>query len=353
MIKPLRIAGMMSGTSLDGLDIALVQFSYIQNHWSYTLIAAETIPYPAEWKERLENLLFADARTLAEAHAHYGRYLGETALHFLSSRGLTADLLASHGHTVFHQPSSGYTFQLGSGAHTAIASGIKTICDFRTSDVASGGQGAPLVPMGDLHLFSEYGACLNLGGFANISVNVHGRRIAWDIAPANMALNYLANQNGCSYDANGIMAAKGKPDQTLIDELLKLPYFLKSAPKSLGREWFENDFKPVLDRSPAGIEDKSASLCLLLARLIADISDKYSLKSILVTGGGAHHTFLMECIQRQCSAKIIIPDNQTIDFKEAIVFAFLGCLRILEIPNALGSVTGADHDTVGGAVYLP
>ncbi|MDO9511506.1 MAG: anhydro-N-acetylmuramic acid kinase [Bacteroidales bacterium] len=352
MKSSMTVAGLMSGTSLDGLDIAIVRFSLTGDEWKYEVLAATTLPYSDLWYERLDKAINSNGRDLAALHADYGRFLGEMVKSFLKQTGLRIDLIASHGHTIFHEPEKGFTFQLGCGASIAANSGITTVSDFRTLDVALGGQGAPLVPVGDKLLFPEYHAWLNLGGFANISVKSGEEMLAWDLAPANMALNYLAEQYGKKYDAEGLIASSGQLDKELLRQFLLLEYFNRPAPKSLGREWFEKEFKPLLDADETSLADKMATVCEFLALILAKDCQQYGVQKMLVSGGGTHNSYLMARIEYHCNTEVVVPDRLTVDYKEAIVFAFLGCLRMLSRPNALKSVTGAQRNSVGGAVYL-
>ena len=226
----IKAIGMMSGTSLDGLDIAAVEFSYNDTKWSFKLKEAETIPYTDELKKRLETAHTLSGIELTNLNAEYGIFLGEQATKFIEQTKFAADLIASHGHTVFHQPENGFTLQIGSGAHLAAKSNCLTICDFRTGDVVLGGQGAPLVPIGDSLLFSEYDYCLNLGGFANISYDKNGVRLAFDNCPVNIVLNPLAEKFGLPYDKNGDLGRKGKVNESLLNKLNALTYYQQQPP---------------------------------------------------------------------------------------------------------------------------
>jgi len=350
--KPFEILGIMSGTSLDGVDLAHCTFTGTKGKISYELKACTTIPYPAEWIEILKNLPDATALEYAAAHVRYGKYLGEQARKFLDDTGLRAEYIASHGHTIFHQPAGGFTGQIGDGAALAAAAGVKVICDFRSSDVAHGGQGAPLVPAGDAILFGGYSHCLNIGGFANISFESPTGRLAYDVCPANFVLNHFARLLGKDFDANGELAASGKVIPGLLEQLNSLTYYHQMPPKSLGREWVEKDFLPVIPAS-ADLPDVLRTLTEHIAFQVGRSADATSKGSMLVTGGGAFNRFLMERLRIYSPVPVTVPDRRTVEFKEALIFAFLGLLRVLEQPNCLASVTGADKNVCGGAVYLP
>jgi anhydro-N-acetylmuramic acid kinase len=347
--QPVRILGAMSGTSADGIDFALTEFSHSGEKISYTVLAAETIGYSTRWLEQLREAETCSAARLAELHAAYGKYTGEAAKHFLQKYNRTADALSMHGHTLFHQPQLGFTFQLGSGA-AAAAAGLTTICDFRSTDVALGGQGAPLVPIGDQLLYPEAGACLNLGGFANISFATAGGRIAFDICAVNYVLNRLAQRCGKEYDAGGEIAASGKILPQVLAQLQAIAWYKMPPPKSLGREWAEHEIFPLLN----DMHDPENLLSTFTEHVALQLAAVCSNKGkVLITGGGTHNKWLLERCHLHGFTDQLVPDKQTIDFKEAIVFALLGWLRLQGRPNALSSVTGAAKDSCSGAVYLP
>lgn len=355
MTEGKNVLGLMSGTSLDGLDLALVNITDAVDGLKHEIVAAETIEYDQKQRDALANAKTLSGEKLFELHHKFGVLLGQCALNFLKKHQLTCDLIASHGHTVFHQPANGFTTQIGHGADIAAISGITTVCDFRSLDVALGGQGAPLVPLGDELFFGAYDFCLNLGGIANISFRKNNRRIAFDICPVNMALNYIATACGHKFDSDGKIAASGKLNTALLDKLNALEFYSKPYPRSLGAEWFHEYFQPVLDSSNAALNDKMNTITHHIAKQIADslnISDNKLNATLLVTGGGTKNKFLLQKIQESSSVQIIVPDEKIIDFKEALIFALLGFLRINNNKNTLASVTGAKSDSVGGAVYL-
>jgi anhydro-N-acetylmuramic acid kinase len=343
----------MSGTSLDGVDLAHCTFTGEGNSYSFSLGACETIPYPATWIEKLRTLPSSTALEYAETHTLYGRYIGELTSKFIRKYKLEADFVASHGHTIFHNPAKKYTSQIGEGAAIAAECGLPVVCDFRTGDVAAGGQGAPLVPIGDELLFADYDYCLNLGGFANISMQIDGKRVAFDISPANIILNHIAHLEGKAFDENGKLASKGRIDYNLLDTLNALNYYKTPPPKSLGREWIEKEILPLLGLANLSHEDILSTFCEHIAIQVAACFPSDPHKQMLVTGGGAFNTFLIDRIASHTSVELIIPDPNIINFKEALVFAFLGMLRMQAKPNSLATVTGASHNVTGGAVYLP
>jgi anhydro-N-acetylmuramic acid kinase len=344
---------MMSGTSLDGVDLAHCIFEETENRFTYKLGICKTIPYPEEWLIRLKTLHNASALVYAETHTAYGRYIGRLIFDFVQSNAISAEFVASHGHTIFHNPARHYTSQIGEGAAIAAGCRLPVVCDFRTGDVSAGGQGAPLVPIGDQLLFAQYDYCLNLGGFANISLQQDGRRIAFDISPANIILNHIAGQKGKSYDKDGEMAASGTIHSELLQTLNCLGYYHIEPPKSLGREWIEKEILPMLALFNISLEDTACTFCEHIAIQIAACLKNDSNTQMLVTGGGAFNTYLVRRITARTRVELFIPDHKTVNYKEALVFAFLGLLRMQGKPNCLASVTGAFHNVSGGAVYLP
>ncbi len=338
----------MSGTSLDGLDIALCDFKTENSITEFKLIASETFLYEPVWKERLQNAFDASAEHYFKLHSLYGQFIAEKINLFLKNNHETADYIASHGHTVFHRPQLGFTSQMGCGATIAAKTGINTICDFRSLDVALNGQGAPLVPIGDRDLFHEFQSCLNVGGIANISFTKNGKTEAFDVCIANMALNYLTETIGKAYDDGGILAAAGTCNQNLLEQLLSL----ESNGQSLGREWFETQFLPILNNSTITLNNKLATCVEYLVLKISQILNENDLQSVLITGGGAYNIFFIERLKVHFKGTIHIPTDDVIQFKEAIIFAYLGYLRANETINTLSSVTKASRDSIGGAVYL-
>jgi anhydro-N-acetylmuramic acid kinase len=352
IIKDYRFLGVMSGTSMDGLDLAVCTFSKNSSNWNYEVLSAATIPYCQSMKDMLHEAYNCTGRRLTEIDIEFGKYIGQQSKLFLDSNGLTVDFMASHGHTIFHEPAKGYTLQIGHGASIAANSGIKTVCNFRNLDVAFGGQGAPLVPIGDELLFGEYSACLNLGGFANISYNDSYQRAAFDICAVNFVLNKLCFRLGLDYDESGKVSSTGKRIEKLALQLNNLEYYRIAPPKSIGQEWAETYLMPVL----GGYSDEQARDLLYtytehVAFQVSTILNNLKIARVLVTGGGAHNSFLVKKIREYTSAKLEIPGKILVDFKEAIIFAFLGVLRVCGEVNCLASVTGASKDSSGGTIY--
>lgn len=347
-----RVLGLMSGTSLDGLDMLLVEF-WKEGQWKYKMHKSKTVAYPPQWQKKLDEGMSRSLPEIAAMDMELGEYFGFLARDFLMDTDCLPELISSHGHTILHRPDQGYTKQIGHGGALAVSSGFPVVCDFRSQDVARGGQGAPLVPMGDALLFNDYAHCVNLGGFSNTSFKTNDR-MAFDIAPCNLPLNLLCERfRGVAYDAGGDLASSGCVDQNLLSALDRLDYYKVDPPKSLGREWLEQIFMPLVLKSGHSMEDMLATVVEHIARQIARALRVGADGPALFTGGGVKNTFLMQRIKDLSAREIVIPDVQLVDFKEALIFALLGLLRKQEQTNVLASVTGAGQDHCAGAIYLP
>ena len=352
-MRDFKVIGLMSGSSLDGLDIAYVNFSHDNKKWFFQLVEAGNVPYTDEWKNKLSEAFNKNEVELKELDIEYGKYLGSITKKFIKKYELDPKLIASHGHTIFHMPEKGYTLQIGNGQEIANETGIMTINDFRTEDVKKGGQGAPLVPIGDKYLFADYPICLNIGGIANLSYDSEDKRIAYDICMANQLLNYLASKLGYDYDNNGNFARQGSVNQELLNILNDNPYYDKEAPKSLGREFFEEYQHKVIDESSLSAKDLLATATEHIAYQIVRATEHLESSKMLITGGGAKNNYLIERIRKMSKHEIIIPDTMIIDYKEALIFAFLGALKMEGRINVLSSVTGATSDSSSGNICLP
>ncbi len=348
----MKILGIMSGTSLDGLDLALVNFSEKNNSLHYQLLSAETRPYNSEWLDKLRTTHKLSGFQLLQMHRSYGNWIGNQCKSFLQNHDMTADYIASHGHTVFHSPQEQFNFQLGEGAAIAASSGISTISDFRSLDILNKGQGAPLVPIGDKYLFPDFKYCLNLGGFANISVKDDQKIVAYDIVAVNLVLNLLSNEIGLKFDESGNIARSGNFHTELFQQLNSHRFYEQAPPKSLGREWLEAEILPIIGAYSIPIKDKLHTYTHHLVKQISKQVDSNNKHRVLVSGGGAYNEFLIELLQRNSMAKFILPKDELINFKEAIIFAFLAYQRLMNRPNSLASVTGATHDSIGGSINL-
>ena len=344
----------MSGTSLDGLDIAYCSFNADSNQsWSFDIHHADTIRYDDELVSKLKNSIHLSGLELFELHNELGNFIGNTTNQFIQTHGIdqaNIDAIASHGHTVFHQPDKKLTTQIGNGGNIAAITQLPVISDFRTIDVALGGQGAPLVPIGDELLFNEYDYCINLGGIANLSYTKNGVRIAFDICPTNIVLNKLAQLAGKPFDDGGEIARSGNINDQLLNALNTIEYYQHPPPKSLGLEWVNTTIFPLLEKQIITIEDQLATFVEHIAIQIAN-SIATNNSKILFSGGGTMNTFLIERIKNNTNNTIIVPEKNIIEYKEALIFAFLGVLRLRNEKNCLQSVTGASANNVGGCIY--
>jgi anhydro-N-acetylmuramic acid kinase len=387
-----KVIGLMSGSSLDGLDIAYVHLSPAPNQkssharggWEFQFVHTDCYAYPAEWRERLAGAVRLSARDYLLLHAEYGHWLGEQVLRFVAAHGLEyqVQLIASHGHTVFHEPARRMTAQLGDGAAIAAVTGVNVVSELRAMDVALGGQGAPIVPVGEGLLLSEYVVLLNLGGIANVSglagsarsggAGLAGSagRVAFDVAPANRVLNELAGDAGLPYDNGGLLAASGNVDEVLLEKLNALPYYGKGYPKSLGNEFGLETVLPlvrgaglsVADALRTYVEHLVAQIGRAVEGLGSDIGSGAggsegpgSPVKMLATGGGAHNGFLVGRLRTRLAelgVEVVVPEKALVDYKEALVMGLIGVLRWREENNVLASVTGASRDSIGGAVWI-
>lgn len=349
----IKVLGLMSGTSLDGLDVASCSFKETKSGWDYSIDKAITVKYPSAWIQKLSKAHLLSGEELLTLDAEYGKYLGNVCAKFISLNKLTIDFISSHGHTVFHQPLKGFTYQVGNGNQIHAATGLPVIYDFRILDVALGGEGAPLVPAGDRFLFGDYDVCLNLGGIANMSTEVKNSRMAFDICFCNMGLNYLASKVGKEIDTDGKMADEGEINDSMLNKLKKIYSAMSDKRPSLGREIFERQIQPILDNESISIEDRlrtfTESAAFEIIRSILAIKRN---PTVLCTGGGTFNSFLISRLLEYTGddAELIIPDENVVKFKEALVFSFLGLLRVRGEVNVLKSVTHASRDSSGGVM---
>ncbi|MGM5470468.1 anhydro-N-acetylmuramic acid kinase [Flavobacteriaceae bacterium LMO-SS05] len=346
-----NIIAAMSGTSLDGLDLIYVTFEF-SGVWSFTIHQTQTIPYDKNWKDRLKNLINLSPNELEQIDKDYTQYLSETMSCFISEHSINnIDFISSHGHTALHQPEHHLTYQIGNLPILAQSLGRTVVCDFRVQDVELGGQGAPLVPIGDQFLFSEYDYCINLGGFANLSTEDDAVRIAYDVCPANIVLNHYVNALGHDFDDKGKIAESGQLNSQLLDELNGLEFYTLPYPKSLGLEWVDDVIFPIIDTFNLKIEDVLKTVTEHIATQISKEINHKENALVLVTGGGAYNAYLISRIQSKTKHNIIIPSKEIIEFKEALIFGLLGVLKMRGEVNCLASVTGAKRDHSSGKIF--
>lgn len=353
-----NVIGVMSGTSLDGVDLAHIQFQIKNGKWSFEILESETISYDSDWITILKTAVDYNENQLAELNKNYTQLLGSIITDFISKHAIeNLDAVCSHGHTILHQPQNGFTLQIGNLPEIAQLVQQRVVCDFRVQDVQLGGQGAPLVPIGDRILFAEYDYCMNLGGFSNVSFEKNNIRIAFDISAVNTVLNFYANQLGFDYDDKGKISRTGQCNTDLLNELNSLDFYKIAPPKSLGFEFVKEVILPIIESHSISIEDKlntfTEHVAIQIAFALASFeTEKNQKRSMLITGGGAYNDFLIERIQFHLpEMNIIIPSPKILEFKEALIFALLGVLKMRGEINALQSVTGAKCDHSSGVIF--
>ncbi|TBN01298.1 anhydro-N-acetylmuramic acid kinase [Hyunsoonleella flava] len=348
-----HVIGIMSGTSLDGIDLVYTQFHF-QHKWTFKILLSKTISYDNFWIEKLKSLVELSPDDLKKVDQEYTRFLAKTINTFIENNDIIhLDAICSHGHTALHKPEKNLTYQIGNKPIISKLLELKVVCDFRIQDVKLGGQGAPLVPIGDKLLFSDYDFCLNFGGFANISLDFNGERIAYDICPVNIVLNYYTMQLGLDYDDNGSIASSGNIDQDLLLKLNELDFYHKPYPKSLGLEWVKAYIFPLINSFQLEIKDILCTFCEHIAIQVSKETEKKKGGSVLLTGGGAYNAYLLSRLKHHCNSRIIVPEKEVVEFKEALIFAFLGILKLRNEVNCLKSVTGASKNHSTGEIYQP
>lgn len=356
-MRKIEILGLMSGTSLDGMDIAHVEFEMdLQRGDSFKLLSVKTFEIPNDLKLKLQDASNYSVQAICMLDKELAHFFAVCVNQFIAESKInkaSIKAIASHGQTILHQPYNGFTLQIGCGSTLSFLTGMDVINDFRTKDIVAGGQGAPLVPVGDFGLFNSYAeGFLNIGGFANVSYKENGVIRAFDICPGNLPLNKLAQAKDVTYDRNGEIAASGEINFFLLDLLNSLDFYQQNGPKSLGTEWLEEHFYPLL-KFDKEIENNLRTVVEHEAIQISQKLNEANLKSVLITGGGAKNKFLISRIEHYFNGEIILPNDQIIDFKEAIVFAYLGALYLEKRTNSIASVTGASKNMICGVYHIP
>lgn len=353
--------GLMSGSSMDGLDIAVCEFNEQETQTlSYRLLACETIPLPSDLILKIKNLPEGSARDIALCDAILGKWMGKVVREFITKNNIQADFIGSHGHTIFHEPGLGYTTQIGHPAHIVAETGIQVVGDFRMSDIAYGGQGAPMIPIAEKLLWPEYTEFVNLGGIVNIAFHKETEVIAYDVCAGNQLLNYLAEFKGLAFDRDGCLSQSGEVIAEVLNQYLNLKYFKLKAPKSLANDWVSREVIPIFNPKKFSVEDLLVTAMEASAIELAKAMKEHSglnRDSLMISGGGAHHPGWIARInvqmQKNGFSDVYIPEPEIVDFKEAILIALTGLLRLQGRPNFIKSVTGARVDVSGGAIYLP
>jgi anhydro-N-acetylmuramic acid kinase len=359
-----RAIGIMSGSSLDGLDICFAELDESGGKWTYEILASACMPYSHEWVEKLRNAIHLSAKDYMRLHTAYGHYIGEQVNAFIDANNLhhRVQLIASHGHTTFHEPQHKMTGQIGDGAAIAATTGINVVSDLRAMDVALGGQGAPIVPIGEKLLLGNHQYFLNLGGIANISANLPGNYVAFDVCPANRVLNMLVQEMGHDFDEGGAIAASGNVDETLLQQLNDLDFYKAPYPKSLANDFGTDVVFPMIKNAGLSVPDALRTCVEHVAvqiknavALLAGNADSATETSMLVCGGGALNDFQIERLKAMLAplnVTVVVPDKTLIEFKEALIMALIGVLRWREENNVLHTVTGASRSSIGGAVWV-
>lgn len=348
-----NIIGVMSGTSLDGIDLVYAKFC-LDETWSFEIVHAQTVEYDSYWYDTLKELVNKSIEELKEIDTNYTEYFAKVIKNFITKYQIkNIDAICSHGHTALHQPENKLTYQIGNKPMLAELLKETVVCDFRVQDVELGGQGAPLVPIGDELLFSEFDFCLNLGGFANISMNFKGTRIAYDICPVNIVLNHYVGKLGLNYDDEGEIASKGNISVDLLNQLNALGFYKATYPKSLGLEWVNTNIFPLIDTFELEIQDILKTFVEHIAVQIASEINKKNTSTVLITGGGVYNVYLIDRIKAHSIQKLIVPKKEVVEFKEALIFGFLGVQKLRNEVNCLRSVTGAIKDHSSGKIFLP
>ena len=348
-----NVIGVMSGTSLDGIDLVYAKFE-LNDNWSFKILNTETVAYSSYWYETLKSLVNKSLEELKAIDVGYTEYLVKIIKDFINEFGIkNIDAVCSHGHTALHQPEKKLTYQIGNNSLLAEVLKETVVCDFRVQDVELGGQGAPLVPIGDKLLFSKYDFCLNLGGFANISMDLNKDRIAYDICPVNIVLNHYVNKLGFIYDDEGKIASTGVVNETLLNHLNTLDFYKEKHPKSLGLEWVNHNIFPLIDRFQLDVKDILRTYVEHIAIQIASEINKKSGPTVLISGGGVYNLYLIDRVKNYSKSDNVIPSKNIIEFKEALIFAFLGVLKLRNEVNCLKSVTGATIDHSSGRIFIP
>jgi anhydro-N-acetylmuramic acid kinase len=356
-----KVMGLMSGSSLDGLDLVYTELHENRGEWNFEIVAADCYAYSQEWQEKLKDAINLSAQDYLLLHSAYGHYLGSEVNRFIEAHNLhfKVGLIASHGHTTFHLPAQKMTGQLGDGAAIAASTGINVVSDLRALDIAFGGQGAPIVPIGERLLWKDYSMFLNLGGIANISFNLSNNYIAYDVCPANRVLNMLVAKVGQEYDAGGKLAALGSVNEALLQQLNGLSYYQQPYPKSLANSFGTDEVFPLVEAAGLSVPDAlrtyTEHIVQQIVRAIENFKDQIPNSKLFVTGGGAFNTFLIQRLSEVLQGygvEVVIPDQNTVNYKEALVMALIGVLRWREEYNVISSVTGAQRNSIGGALWI-
>ncbi|XP_064473646.1 anhydro-N-acetylmuramic acid kinase-like [Ornithodoros turicata] len=364
-----EVIGVMSGSSLDGLDIIYTRFSLTSSDcWEYNIQHCTCYNYSPTWIDKLKHATSTSALEYQLLNTEYGRYIGEYVLRFIRENRLDGKvhLIACHGHTVFHLPSQLTTSTLGDGATVAAVTGLPVVSDLRSMDVALGGQGSPIALTAERKLFgNEYQFFLNIGGMACLTYagKNYSDSFAVDVCPANQLLNLLANREGRAFDRSGEMAKSGKVSTRLLKDLDDFDYYKKSFPKSLGVDFGPEILYPLIQAHDLSTADalqtftehicnQVAEVIRLVERTVKDGLPQSS--KMLVTGGGARNLFLVDRLTerlKEFRITVVVPNDELVKFKEALVTSVIGVQRLRGEENFIGEVSGASRSSIGGAFW--
>ena len=350
----------MSGSSLDGLDVAFAELEENGGQWNFEIKAAKCFEYDDVWKNKLQNAVHLNAHNYFLLNSDFGKFCAEKINLFIEENALQyqVQLIGFHGHTTFHSPKENVTAQLGNAAIIAAHTGINVVSDLRSIDVAFGGEGAPIVPIGEKLLFKNFDYFLNIGGIANVSFNIENNYFAFDVCAANRVLNLLAMQAGKAFDEDGKIAATGNINEKLLKQLNEESYYKQSFPKSLSNNFGTEIIYPVIKNYSLSTADALRTYCEHIAiqiRKAFENNQQNGEKKLLITGGGALNVFLtgrIKTLLQTLNIQTIIPQKEIINFKEALIMGLIATLRWREENTVIKTVTGAKRNSIGGAIWI-
>jgi anhydro-N-acetylmuramic acid kinase len=348
------ILGAMSGSSLDGLDLAICSFT---DQSIFTIHNSTTIELPLDLRTKLKNFSTLNAFQIADLDAYFALFSAHSIRDFTNNWIGGISLVVSHGHTLYHNPANAVSWQIGNGGIIAAVTGIDTLCDLRVQDVALGGQGAPLAALVDLNLFKDYTGLLNLGGIANITINQSNTVYSWDISPCNQVFNHLAQKEGKEFDKGGSIARSGKILMELIHKWQENTYFSQMPPKSMDNTWVKENYIKEIDKIDQPVKILMASFAEFVAIQLSKDLKSLDLNpgKILVTGGGAFNAHFISRLKVHLSPLnwvVEVAEESLINYKEAMLMAYMGHRYINKKTNTISTATGAEKDLISGALYL-
>jgi len=354
-----NVIGITSGTSLAGLDLVFAALTEVRGKWTYEVKASERVEYTAEWEEKLGKAADLPARDYLLLHSEYGHFIGHAVNQFIADHQLDHQVhfIAAHGDTVFHIPAQKMTAQLGDGAAISAVTGLSVISDLRAMDIAFGGKGAPLLPIAEQLLFPDYQYRVNLGENATLAAQIDGQLIASDICACNYVLDTLAETLNFPFDKDGQLAAGGVTDQSLLNALNGLAFYNEASPRHMSSKFGTGTVLPMIQQHQLSTQGKlntyTHHIAAQIEKIVKDLlpQEENVPRSLLLTGGGAANTYLVKTIEAALQPHNVTVTVQHDPFRNALMIALLGALRWRQEPNGLASVTGAEKDSVGGALW--